>query len=534
MKYRELSKEEYLRVTSDLIASMESFEPKPYDLGDGAATIGYGYTFNRNENLANWEKAGISLTREEKEALKKIDDEPSNSKRKELGLAFTRNLTQTEARALLESASISKYEGPANQLNMPYSIERAAVVAMTYNRGEAKVNENMQAFQDAIKAGDRAEAWYELRYQSWGSKSEYEKGLRKGRTMEAQVFGLYDDPANISMSEAESAYRMLQKHRDDIQRIEGRWGSDLNGAMADKNNNVVAMANKDYGRLTATHGSAPTIREALEPAKVQYLNQLRVQFPEQSAQLTDRAFFTGAIYVAPPSADNPSDPSQLSIDENKLALRQGDRGPEVQALQEQLAKLGYSNAKNQSLVPDADFGPSTAHALSAFQKDHPTPNAVAGVADVATQEALREQVQASSRNQSNAPGQEQKETTPDDPRHPDNPRHELYNQLHDRIPEASERRLLQFTAACHAQGITGRNLGDIQFNEAKGVIAFASTSFPRQMTAVDLHAPMPTPEQAVHQIQQQEQYMSQVDERILTQNAQRAAAQVQHGPMLGG
>lgn len=42
MKYRELNKEEYLRVTSDLIASMESFEPKPYDLGDGAATIGYG------------------------------------------------------------------------------------------------------------------------------------------------------------------------------------------------------------------------------------------------------------------------------------------------------------------------------------------------------------------------------------------------------------------------------------------------------------------------------------------------------------
>ena len=42
MKYRELNKEEYLRVTSDLIASMESFEPKPYDRGDGAATIGYG------------------------------------------------------------------------------------------------------------------------------------------------------------------------------------------------------------------------------------------------------------------------------------------------------------------------------------------------------------------------------------------------------------------------------------------------------------------------------------------------------------
>ncbi len=43
-------------------------------------------------------------------------------------------------------------------------------------------------------------------------------------------------------------------------------------------------------------------------------------------------------------------------------------------------------------------------------------------------------------------------------RHPDNPHHALYNKLHWRIPEASENRLVQFTAACHTNRITADNL----------------------------------------------------------------------------
>ena len=118
-----------------------------------------------------------------------------------------------------------------------------------------------------------------------------------------------------------------------------------------------------------------------------------------------------------------------------------------------------------------------------------------------------------------------------DPRHPDSPHHALYNQLHERIPEASERRLLQFAAACHAVGITDRNLGDIAFNEGKGMVSFASTRFPRDMTAVDLLAPMPTPQEAVQQIQRHDQQKMQANEHVRMQSVPKAA-QTHQGPVM--
>jgi peptidoglycan hydrolase-like protein with peptidoglycan-binding domain len=143
------------------------------------------------------------------------------------------------------------------------------------------------------------------------------------------------------------------------------------------------MANRDYKNLTATYGAVPTIAQALEPAKTQYLNHLREQFPDQADQLTDRAFMTGAITVANDAQGNP----QLTLDQNRLALRQGDRGPDVKALQEELVAQGYAGDKKHPLKPDGDFGSGTALELIKFQKAHHlTPN---GVDDVATQQALR-------------------------------------------------------------------------------------------------------------------------------------------------
>lgn len=440
-----------------------------------------------------------------------------------MGLAFPHKLTPEEARNLLEKGTFSQYERAAEKIGMPYLKERAVVVALTYNRGVSSVNNKMQPFVDAVRDGDRAEAWYQLRYQSWGSNSAAQKGLRKARFMEAQAFGLYDDASKVMQTEAENIYKMFQKHRDDIQSIETRWGVSLEGASADKSHNVIAMGNKDYAQLTLVHGSIPTIVEALEPAKVQYLSQLREQFPEQSAQLTDRTFFTGAIKLEPSTSNNPDDPSRLTIDESKLALRKGDRGPEVRALQEQLTTLGYTGAKKRPITLDGNFGPDTVYALSAFQKDHSIPGTVPGVADVPSQQALRESTQSPSQKEAQAPKQEQRYARPEDPRHPDNSGHALYNQLHERIPGAPEHRLLQFTAACHTQGITAKSLGEIHLGEAKGIIAFASTSFPRRMVSVDLCAPVPAPDLIVQQIQQYDQCRTQINEQILTSNAQRAA-----------
>lgn len=130
-------------------------------------------------------------------------------------MAFPRQLTAAEGDQLLW-ASLPEYEAPIAALNMPLSSEKAAIASVVYNRGAGSYARNMQSFRDAITAGDRAEAWYELRYNSWGSHAPSEAGLRKRRYMESELFALYDDPQNVSSGEAASVYRMFQQHRDRI------------------------------------------------------------------------------------------------------------------------------------------------------------------------------------------------------------------------------------------------------------------------------------------------------------------------------
>ncbi|MGO4774132.1 XVIPCD domain-containing protein, partial [Lysobacter sp. 2RAB21] len=52
-------------------------------------------------------------------------------------------------------------------------------------------------------------------------------------------------------------------------------------------------------------------------------------------------------------------------------LRQGESGPSVKALQEQLNRLGVTDAQGRPLQADGDFGPSTRQAVEAFQRSQP-------------------------------------------------------------------------------------------------------------------------------------------------------------------
>lgn len=92
--------------------------------------------------------------------------------------------------------------------------------------------------------------------------------------------------------------------------------------------------------------------------------------------------------------------------------------------------------------------------------------------------------------------------TRDDPRHGANPNHALYQELHERIPAASEKRLLQFTAACHAGGITHGNIGPIAYDENRGIMHFTTASELRPPVAVDVKTPSPDPQHSIRQIQQ--------------------------------
>ncbi|MEP7185127.1 MAG: hypothetical protein ABI767_04750 [Rhodanobacter sp.] len=123
--------------------------------------------------------------------------------------------------------------------------------------------------------------------------------------------------------------------------------------------------------------------------------------------------------------------------------------------------------------------------------------------------------------------------SPGDPRHPGNPDHALYNALKERIPEASESRVVQFTAACHASRINDQNLDHVFLNEQAGLVGFTSAGLRPAVTSVDIKEAPPQAAQSIQHIQlydqQQTQMMSQIQAQVAQSNAHG-----QQGPVLGG
>lgn len=119
------------------------------------------------------------------------------------------------------------------------------------------------------------------------------------------------------------------------------------------------------------------------------------------------------------------------------------------------------------------------------------------------------------------------------PRHSNSSDHALYNTLKERIPEASESRLVQFTAACHTGKINNQNLDHIFLNEQTGVIGFTSAGFMPTVVTVDIKDPPPQAAQSIQNMQQHDQQQTQLMVQMQAQIAQ-TNAQGQQGPMLGG
>lgn len=119
-----------------------------------------------------------------------------------------------------------------------------------------------------------------------------------------------------------------------------------------------------------------------------------------------------------------------------------------------------------------------------------------------------------------------------DPRHPANPHHGLYEQLKERIPEASEARLLQFTDACNTKGIGDKNLGEIAFDRQGGHMIF-NRSFVGPLAIVDVKEASPQAQQSIQHIQQTDHAQAQIQTHIQAQQTQAHQQQAQ-GPMPGG
>jgi Ca2+-binding RTX toxin-like protein len=252
----------------------------PYDDGIGNATIGAG--FNLRNNPLNVEAVIRAIVGEQSW----LDGAATNG---ELLAAiggicngeYTAN-TATSLNAILsayypghtfsltldqtKSAFQTIAEDHDNQLNLrlgaqadgsPWvgpSYERIALLSLHFNL-PSLIGPSLQS---AIRNGNRAEAWFQIRYASNADLIQ-----SKRRYAESTLFGLYQNPASVSEDEAESAYRMFQSHRDAIFRYEQQWEVGTRG---------IDAANRDFAdvfnRMPDGRSQALVLREELRPAAI--------------------------------------------------------------------------------------------------------------------------------------------------------------------------------------------------------------------------------------------------------------------------
>jgi Ca2+-binding RTX toxin-like protein len=156
-----------------------------------------------------------------------------------------------------QNAVVADVEG------LPTSREQAVLISLQYQNANL-VGDKLEA---AILGGDRAEAWYEIRY---NSNADGQHGQR--RLVESQIFGLYQelsDDYRPTIGEALLAFRMFTKHELDIVQYDKNFGDvtgDADNSLADIEGNMAARGlDGDLGRVEERAGSLlPAFNVAME------------------------------------------------------------------------------------------------------------------------------------------------------------------------------------------------------------------------------------------------------------------------------
>jgi Ca2+-binding RTX toxin-like protein len=124
----------------------------------------------------------------------------------------------------------------------------------------------------AVASGNRAEAWFEIRYGSNAGSSE-SNGLAARRFVEAELFGLYNNSSinsGLSFEEAKNVYSVIAIHRDKIMAYESKYGVPPDGTAATRNM-IAEATNDDFKNKVAI---PITIVSSLNPARDSILAEL--------------------------------------------------------------------------------------------------------------------------------------------------------------------------------------------------------------------------------------------------------------------
>lgn len=119
------------------------------------------------------------------------------------------------------------------------------------------------------------------------------------------VFGLYDNPGSVTLTEAEQVFKMLEKNRLEMARKELLYGVAFNGARGIDLDNLgrtpLEASRQDYSGLLSNVESS-TIQDllsAFQPAKDELLADLRGLHPEIADKLSNDSFLATNIYLNP-------------------------------------------------------------------------------------------------------------------------------------------------------------------------------------------------------------------------------------------
>jgi len=161
--------------------------------------------------------------------------------------------------SVYRSMVLSTYPTLKDNAQFLSSREMLVLADLTWNGGTGLIEGTLRT---DILSGNRADAWYQLRY---NSNKSADKGLAKRRYFESQIFGLYDSIAGAgSMAEALQDYQVLTKNRKKIFDDEGNFGYLPDGTKGSKLENNAAKrvaidaAVEDYADLFDSPTNLPS------------------------------------------------------------------------------------------------------------------------------------------------------------------------------------------------------------------------------------------------------------------------------------
>jgi len=307
MNFRRITNiEQYRFLMRSLKESTEGRRSLPYidDPVVGHATIGIGYDLTDATTRARvLQELGLSPTGATAQQYAAVEAVFTQNWRGQTNQALqdavnaayggVLSLTNAQIDAIFADFNI-RFENIVNKWatantlgTIPPSYERAVFVSLAYNMGTPG-----SRLAGAIRNDDRAEAWFEIRYASNEGRASRGVGIAKRRFFEAELFGLYDSPANVQADEAKSVYRMLELNRAKILLEESLWGLTPDGVRG-SNTDILGRtgleaAQQDYANLLQflPDGRVDSLTANLQPARDAIITWVNAQLPAGATPIT--------------------------------------------------------------------------------------------------------------------------------------------------------------------------------------------------------------------------------------------------------